>query len=82
MPVLTPPTTPLGRILAEQGRKQTWLAEQAGLSKSYINFVVSGRRPLSRGSAALIAPLLGVDPADLGPVPRRPRARSGQTGVD
>ena len=48
----------VGRILDGRGIRQTWLAEQLGISDSYLSYLLSGARPwtqrLKRETARLL----------------------------
>lgn len=58
--------TALGRILEEEGRKQTWLAEQVGTSRQRIHLLVHGLHP-SDDEAQAIADALGRTREELWP---------------
>lgn len=50
----------LADVLAEQGRRQDWLAQQIGVSKPMMSYIISGRRTVSEPVARQISALLGV----------------------
>lgn len=50
----------LQAIMQAQGRRQTWLAQQVGVSVSMINHILKGRKPLTPVMAARIAMALGL----------------------
>jgi transcriptional regulator with XRE-family HTH domain len=50
----------LAAIMQAQGRRQTWLAQQVGVSVSMINHILKGRKPLTAEMAARIAVALGL----------------------
>lgn len=52
----------LKAIMDAQGRRQTWLAEQVGVSVGMINHILHGRKPLTATMATKIAKALGVPP--------------------
>lgn len=56
--------TPLKQILAAEGRKQRWLAEQIGVHESLVSRYCRGLHPDDRTKAA-IAAVLGRTVADL-----------------
>lgn len=43
------------RLLAQEGRKSRWLAEQVGISESHLSRIVSGERRISESLAKRIA---------------------------
>jgi transcriptional regulator with XRE-family HTH domain len=53
-------TTTVERVLDQQGRKLTWLAEKAGVSVSYASLMIAGKRPLTDEFRAAAAEALGV----------------------
>jgi transcriptional regulator with XRE-family HTH domain len=53
--------TKIGTVLAEQGRRQDWLAEQVGVSGAALNRWIKGRRTIDRATAERIAAVLDVD---------------------
>jgi transcriptional regulator with XRE-family HTH domain len=57
--------TALGRILREQGRKGSWLAEQLGITAGAVSRWANGEWPIPDGRVDQIAALLGVDPEEL-----------------
>jgi DNA-binding transcriptional regulator YdaS (Cro superfamily) len=59
--------TALAAILAETGRKQTWLADRLNLHPSSVSRWVLGKRPLPRRYVPAIAEALSVDPHRLTP---------------
>ena len=60
------PLTPLGRIMVDEGRKQTWLAEATGIGRQRVNYIIHGLLP-DGDEARLIAEALGRDVAELWP---------------
>lgn len=50
----------LADIMEAQGRRQTWLAQQVGVSVSMINHILKGRKPLTPIMASRIAIALGL----------------------
>lgn len=58
--------TPLQRILREEGRKQSWLADRVGCDEAHISRIVNGLHP-SDATKHLIADALGRDVDDLWP---------------
>lgn len=52
--------THLKSVLSAQGRKQTWLAKQAGVSQRLISYLLTGERTASAEVAERIALALGV----------------------
>lgn len=66
--------TPLGRILAEEGRKLTWLALQVGASKQEVWRWVHGLHVPVAAMQGAIADALGRPVEDLWPdAPVEPR---------
>lgn len=53
-------TTTVERVLEQQGRKLTWLAEKAGVSISYASLMIAGKRPLTPEFRTAAAEALGV----------------------
>lgn len=64
----TRPITRLGQILEEEGRKQTWLAERAGVTSAAISLYVNGLH-CPDDKRELIAEALGRTVADVFPAP-------------
>ena len=58
--------TQLKSILYQEGRRQSWLAERAGLTESRMSYIVNGLRP-SEDEARRIAEALGRDRGDVFP---------------
>jgi len=58
--------TQLKSILYQEGRRQSWLAERAGLTESRMSYIVNGLRP-SEDEARRIAEALGRDSGDVFP---------------
>ena len=56
----------LHRILSEEGRKQNWLAERAGMDRRRMHLIVHGIRP-SEDEAQAIAETLGRSVEELFP---------------
>lgn len=54
--------TPLARVVDHQGRRQTWLARTAGMSRPHVNRLVNGRRPMTPRAAQRLGAVLGVAP--------------------
>lgn len=64
---MTPaPETPLKRILREEGRKQTWLADRVGIDPSQLNRIVHGLHATD-SIKQKIADTLGRDVEELWP---------------
>ena len=61
----TPPT-PLGRILREEGRRQSWLSERVGVDQATMSRYVHGLH-VPDDKRAAIAQALGRDLADVFP---------------
>ena len=55
----------LDEVLSSQGRSQTWLADQLGISKNAVNGLVNHRSYPSLKRLHEIAGILGVDVAAL-----------------
>lgn len=47
--------TQLERVLAEQGRKARWLAQEVGISESHLSRIVTGERRVSEALATRIS---------------------------
>lgn len=62
-------TTPIGKriedLLASAGKSQGWLAEKSGLQRSTIGRIIKGTRSPTPQTLAEIAPVLGVEVAQL-----------------
>lgn len=60
---------PLGTLICkrlnEMGKTQKWLAQEARVSKVYLNNVITGHRVPTLAMLKQIAKPLGVDPLDL-----------------
>lgn len=52
--------THLGKVLDEQGRKRSWLAERAGVTGGYVTMIISGERTVDLVLGERIAALLDV----------------------
>ncbi|MGB3329184.1 MAG: helix-turn-helix transcriptional regulator [Thermomicrobiales bacterium] len=52
--------TKIGDVLAEQGRRQDWLAAQVGVKPATVNRWIRGSRQLDRANAERVASALGV----------------------
>ena len=50
----------LADLLAAQGRRQDWLAHQAGVSRSLVSRLISGQRTVDEATARRIAAALQV----------------------
>lgn len=50
----------LRSVLAAQGRRQDWLADQIGIHESYVTKILKEDRPLSRSHALKAATALGI----------------------
>lgn len=59
----------LAEVVAAQGRRWDWLAEQTGLHYTLLWQYRVGRRPITRKSGAKIAAALGISLDDLRPQP-------------
>lgn len=64
----TTPTTPLGRILREEGRKQSWLAERVGIDPAQLSRIVNGLHA-PEATRRAIADTLGRNVDELWPEP-------------
>lgn len=53
-------TEVLGETIAAQGRKASWIAERAGISKFLMSHLVAGRRTVDAAVAEKIQELLGA----------------------
>lgn len=53
--------TKIGEVLAEQGRRQDWLAAQIGVTPATVNRWIKGTRLMNHASAVLVSSTLGVD---------------------
>jgi hypothetical protein len=72
----------LREIIDAQGRKQVWLAEKLGMSKSRFNSIIAEQSRLPADKVAPLAQLLGV-PTDaiLAALPSQLVARFGHAPV-
>ena len=61
-----PQPTPLKRILLDEGRRQSWLAERTGIDQATLSRIVNGLHP-SEANAQKIAANLGRQIEDLWP---------------
>lgn len=52
--------TNLDRVLTEQGRLRSWLADEVGVSRSLITMIAKGQRSVSRDLGERIAMAIGV----------------------
>lgn len=52
--------TNLDRVLTEQGRLRSWLADEVGVSRSLITMIAKGQRSVSRELGERIATAIGV----------------------
>ncbi len=59
--------TPLKRILQDEGRRQAWLAERAGLDQATLSRIVTGRLVPTDREREAIAKALGRDVDELWP---------------
>ncbi len=64
MTVSGTPQTPLGRILREEGRRQSWLAERVGVDQATMSRYVHGLH-VPDDKRAAIAAALGREPSEL-----------------
>lgn len=62
-------TTPVERVLEQQGRSIAWLSRKAGVSVAYAWRMLKGERPLTSEFKAASAEALGVPEALLFPEP-------------
>jgi hypothetical protein len=62
--------------IIQQGRKQTWVAQQVGYSPQWLSYVLRGKKPLSDKLADALQQKLGV-PLD---ARRAVRSRTTQQG--
>jgi transcriptional regulator with XRE-family HTH domain len=60
------PVTELGRLLRDEGRRQTWLAERTGLDPAEISKYVKGHNIPGKDRALAIARVLHRTPGELG----------------
>lgn len=56
---------PILRILAEQGRRQSWLAAKAGVSRQFAHAVLHGRERPTAAFRRVCAEALGLPESDL-----------------
>jgi hypothetical protein len=68
MPVRARLDTPLKRVLEDQGRRQTWLAERLGTSPRQVWGWVHGIHLPEQATQLAIAELLGQNVGDLWPL--------------
>lgn len=54
-----PYRTPLQRVLTEEGRRQTWLADKVGIDKAHLSRIVNGLHVGDDDLKARIAETLG-----------------------
>lgn len=60
------PLTPLKRILMDEGRRQSWLAERTGIDQADISRIVRGGMHPGEDRARRIAQVLGRTVEELG----------------
>lgn len=65
-PPASRPETPLARVLRKEGRRQSWLADEVGVSRTHMNAVVHGLYPTPELAVA-IAEALGRTVEELWP---------------
>ena len=53
-------STGLKNVLEAQGRKKRWLAQEAGLSESYLGRVIKRYRTISKADATKVSAALGI----------------------
>jgi hypothetical protein len=46
--------------IAQEGRKQNWVAQQVGCSPQWLNYVLQGKKPLSHRLAQAFQEKLGI----------------------
>lgn len=57
----THPGELLGEWLAETGRKPSWLADEAGISRPHMSLILSKKKGLSVASAERMAEITKID---------------------
>jgi len=72
------PAASLKALRLRAGLTQEALAEKAGIDRSWLNQMETGKRPITRSPAAKLAAVFGVSPAELGAEkpPLEPKYRS------
>jgi antitoxin component HigA of HigAB toxin-antitoxin module len=68
------PLTHIRALIDAQGRRMDWLAEQVGISQSYLTHILAGRRPLLHKHAVKLASALQTTVAYIESPPRQPAA--------
>lgn len=58
--------TPLQRVIREEGRKQSWLAQRVGCDEAHLSRIVNGLHP-DDATKQSIADALGRDVTELWP---------------
>lgn len=58
--------TRLQEVIQDEGRKQAWLAERAGIDPAHLSRIVNGLHP-SQATARAIADALGRETGELWP---------------
>lgn len=66
---MTEPSTPLKRVLLEEGRKQSWLAEKVGVDQPTLSRIVRGLH-CDAETRTKIADALGREVQELWPEPQ------------
>ncbi len=56
--------------IIQEGRKQTWVAQQVGCSPQWLSYVLRGKKPLSDKLARALRDTLGVPLVDEGQATR------------
>ena len=59
--------TKFGRVMQEQGRRGTWMAEQTGVSPTFVTLVAQGKRKAPADFRRRAADALGVSEVELFP---------------
>lgn len=72
----------LRRQIRLQGRRVDWLAEQLGVSKSFLSNVIAGRRSISEADARVLVALVGGDFRVLFELPRGTKTLPPSTKVE
>ena len=61
----TPNSSPLDRIMDDQGRQSQWLARRMGVSDSLVRYWRTGARRITEQHIARVADALGVSVEEL-----------------
>jgi len=71
----------LRQQIVDQGRRADWLAQQAGLSKSFLSKVMAGQKTISEVDARVLTALLHADFGVLFEVPMSADIALSSNGV-